>query len=42
MLKRYAYDNKIDRFTRFNTEVVTVRHQEDGRWGWACWPRCAF
>lgn len=30
MLKRYAYDNRIDRFTRFRTEVVTVRHQADG------------
>ena len=31
MLQRYAYDNRIDRFTRFNTEVLTVRHQPDGR-----------
>lgn len=39
MLQRYAYDNKIDRFTRFNTEVLTVRHQPDGRCGCLGWRR---
>lgn len=33
-LKRFAADHSIDRFTRFSTEVLTVRQQEDGRWGW--------
>ena len=31
-LKKYAYDNAIDRFTRYGTEVLTVRQQPNGRW----------
>ena len=30
-LRKYAYDHSIDRFTRFSTEVLTVRQQPDGR-----------
>ncbi|PRW20755.1 FAD NAD(P)-binding domain-containing [Chlorella sorokiniana] len=29
-LKRFAYDHCVDKFTRFSTEVLTVRHRPDG------------